>query len=161
VSPECFPIRRFWLTAAVVAAPFLLAASESRAAEPFDMQWRELADGVWVGERPVSYRAPVMTNTTVVIGKDGVLVFDAAGLAIQGERLLAKVAELTDKPITHIAISHWHRDHSMGDFKVLETCPAAEGISQEFTARYIASPDGDRVEPLDPKAEAGYRATDE
>ena len=96
MSPECFPIRRFWLTAAVVAAPFLLAAAESRAADPFDMQWRELADGVWVGERPVSYRAPVMTNTTVVIGKDGVLVFDASGLAIQGERRLAKVSELTD-----------------------------------------------------------------
>jgi glyoxylase-like metal-dependent hydrolase (beta-lactamase superfamily II) len=158
VFPECLPIRRSWLTATVVAAPFLFAAAESRAADPFDMQWRELADGVWVGERPVSYRAPVMTNTTVVIGKDGVLVFDAAGLAIQGERLLAKVAELTDKPITHIAISHWHGDHSMGDYKVLEKYPAAEVVSHEFTARYIASPNGERVEPRDPKAEAEYKA---
>ena len=114
--------------------------------------------GVWVGVRPVSYRTPVMTNTTLVIGDSGVLVFDGAGLAIQGERLLNKVAELTDKPITHIAISHWHGDHSMGLYKVLEKYPDAEVIAHEFTARYIASPNMDTVQPRDLKAEADYRA---
>jgi glyoxylase-like metal-dependent hydrolase (beta-lactamase superfamily II) len=141
---------------AAVAAFF--AAPASRAADPFEMEWRELARDVWVGERPVSYRSPVMTNTTVVIGNDGVLVFDAAGLAIQGERLVRKVAELTDKPITHIAISHWHGDHSMGNYAVLEKFPAAEVISHEFTARYNASPNGEKVEPRDVKAENEYRA---
>jgi glyoxylase-like metal-dependent hydrolase (beta-lactamase superfamily II) len=144
--------------AAAAAALALIAVTESRAADPFEMQWRELAAGVWVGERPVSYRTPVMTNTTVVIGSRGVLVFDAAGLAIQGERLLAKVAELTDEPITHVAISHWHGDHSMGDYKVLERFPDAEVIAHEFTAKYIASPNGDRVEPRDVKAEGEYKA---
>jgi glyoxylase-like metal-dependent hydrolase (beta-lactamase superfamily II) len=148
--------RRVLGVLAAVAAFF--AAPASRAADPFEMEWRELARDVWVGERPVSYRSPVMTNTTVVIGNDGVLVFDAAGLAIQGERLVRKVAELTDKPITHIAISHWHGDHSMGDYKVLEKYPAAEVIAHEFTGRYVASPNGDRVEPRDVKAEGEYRA---
>jgi glyoxylase-like metal-dependent hydrolase (beta-lactamase superfamily II) len=87
-----------------------------------------------------------------------VLVFDAAGLAIQAERLLAKLAELTDKPVTHVAISHWHGDHSMGDYKVLEKYPDAQVISHEFTARYVASPNGDRVEPRDHKAEEEYLA---
>jgi cyclase len=123
------------------------------------MEWRELARGVWVGVQPVSYRQPVMTNTTIVIGETGVLVFDAAGFAAQGERLLEKVAELTDKPITHVAISHWHGDHSMGDYKVLEKYPQAEVIAHEFTAAYIASPNGDRVEPRDLKGEKEYRAT--
>jgi glyoxylase-like metal-dependent hydrolase (beta-lactamase superfamily II) len=158
VSSDTCPIRRFRLAAAAAAASFLFVAAGSRADDPFDVQWRELADGVWIGERPVSYRAPVMTNTTVVIGSKGVLVFDAAGLAIQGERLLAKVAELTDQPITHVAISHWHGDHSMGDYKVLAKYPAAEVISHEFTARYIAGPNGDRVEPRDLEAEAQYKA---
>jgi glyoxylase-like metal-dependent hydrolase (beta-lactamase superfamily II) len=144
--------------AAAAALTALLVSTPSLAADPFEMEWRELAAGVWVGERPVSYRSPVMTNTTVVIGDTGVLVFDAAGLAVQGERLLKKVAELTDKPITHIAISHWHGDHSMGNFKVLEKFPAAEVISHEFTARYNASPNGEKVEPRDVKAENEYRA---
>ncbi|HWN06890.1 MAG TPA: MBL fold metallo-hydrolase [Steroidobacteraceae bacterium] len=142
----------------LVAVVGVLAPPASLAADPFEMEWRELARGVWVGIRPVSYRSPVTTNTMIVIGSQGVLVFDAAGFAIQGERLVEKVAELTDKPITHIAISHWHGDHSMGDYKVLEKFPGAEVISHEFTARYNASPNGEKVEPPDVKAENEYRA---
>jgi glyoxylase-like metal-dependent hydrolase (beta-lactamase superfamily II) len=143
---------------ATATAALMLAASAAHAADPFDMAWRELAPGVWVGERPVSYRTPVMTNTTVVIGETGVLVFDAAGLAIQGERLVDKLAELTDKPVTHVAISHWHGDHSMGNYRLLDKYPDAQVIAHEFTARYIASPNGDRVQPRDVKAEEDYRA---
>lgn len=139
-------------------AAALLVAPVARAGDAFDMEWRELAHNVWVGIRPVSYRAPVMTNTTVVIGEKGVLVFDAAGFALQGERIVKKVAELTDKPVTHIVISHWHGDHSMGVHKVLERFPDAEVISHEFTARYIASPNMDSVPPRDTKAEDDYRA---
>jgi len=155
-SRKSNPARGLGLLAALA---ILCTAPAARASDPFAMEWRELARGVWVGVRPVSYRQPVMTNTTVVIGEKGVLVFDAAGFALQGENLLAKLAELTDKPVTHIAISHWHGDHSMGDFAVLAKYPQAEVISHEFTARYAASPNGEKVEPRDPKAESEYRAT--
>jgi glyoxylase-like metal-dependent hydrolase (beta-lactamase superfamily II) len=152
-------IKQPWRALAVAAAlAASLSAPASSAADPFEMEWRELARDVWVGTRPVSYRSPVMTNTMVVIGSQGVLVFDAAGFAIQGERLVRKVAELTDKPITHVAISHWHGDHSMGDYEVLEKFPDAEVIAHEFTARYNAGPNGEKVEPRDPEAEAEYRA---
>ena len=143
--------------AALMVAAFL-AAPPARAADPIEPEWTELAEGVWVGVRPVSYRSPILTNTTIVIGEQGVLVYDAAGFALQGERLVRKVAELTDKPITHIAISHWHGDHSMGDYQVLEHFPAAKVVAHEFTARYIASPNMDKVEPRDLKGEAEYRA---
>ncbi len=144
-----------WLAALVL----FVVTPAAHSASPFEMQWRELARGVWVGSRPVSYRQPVMTNTTVVIGETGVLVFDGAGFALQGEALLAKLAELTDKPVTHVAISHWHGDHSMGDHVLTAKYPKAEVIAHEFTARYMASPNGDHVDPRDPKAEAEYRAT--
>ncbi len=143
---------------ALLAAAALLAAPGARAADALEMEWRELARGVWAGIRPVSYRAPVMTNTVLVVGEKGVFVFDGAGFGLQGERLVKKVAEITDKPITHIAISHWHGDHSMGLYRVLEKFPGAEVIAHEFTARYIASPNMDSVTPRDLKAEAEYRA---
>lgn len=146
---------RRWLGTLVVAAT-ALAASGAQASDPFAVEWRELAKGVWVGVRPVSYRQPVMTNTTIVIGEKGVLVFDAAGFALQGEQVLRKVAELTDKPITHVAISHWHGDHSLGDYAVLAKYPKAELIAHEFTAAYNAGPNGEKVEPRDLKAEAEY-----
>ena len=142
----------------LAAAAALFAMPVAHAGDALEMEWRELASGVWAGVRPVSYRSPVMTNTIVVIGDKGVLVFDGAGFALQGERLVKKVAELTDKPITHIAISHWHGDHSMGDSRILAKFPAAEVISHEFTARYIVSPNMDSVQPRDLKAEGEYRA---
>ncbi len=146
------------LTGIIALVAASLVNPVARAGDAFELEWRELARGVWVGIRPVSYRQPVITNTTVVIGEKGVFVFDAAGFALQGERLVAKVAELTDKPITHIAISHWHGDHSMGDSRVLDKFPDAEVIAHEFTARYIASPNMDQVPPRDLKAEGEYRA---
>ena len=158
MTTESAAVRRGRLAGLLAVVAALLAAPAALASDPFAMEWRELAKGVWVGVRPVSYRPPVMTNTTIVIGETGVLVFDAAGFALQGERLAKKVAELTDKPITHIAISHWHGDHNLGDYAVLEKFPHAEVIAHEFTARYNASPNGEKATPRDPKAEAEYRA---
>lgn len=156
-SKSAASLRWLLLPIAIVAA--VVSVGTARAAsDPFTMEWRELARDVWVGVRPVSYRSPVMTNTTVVIGKKGVLIFDAAGFALQGERLVEKVAELTDKPITHIVISHWHGDHSMGDYKVLERFPKAEVIAHDFTAKYIASPNMDSVGERDLEAEKDYRS---
>lgn len=150
--------RRAGFVAWALAAAALLASPGAFAADAFTMEWRELARGVWVGVRPVSYQRPVVTNTTIVIGERGVLVFDAAGFAIQGERLLEKVAELTELPITHVVISHWHGDHNMGLHPVLAKYPRVEVISHEFTAKYIASPNMDQGGARDPEAEAEYRA---
>ncbi len=144
-----------WMAALFV----LFAAPAAQASDPFAVEWRELARGVWVGVRPVSYRQPVMTNTTIVVGNTGVLVFDGAGFALQGEAVLKKVAELTKQPVTHIAISHWHGDHNLGDYVLLAKYPKAEVIAHEFTAAYNASPNGEKAEPRDPKAEAEYIAT--
>lgn len=157
------------MTKALIAAParivfFLLtligaflAAEAATAADPFEMEWKEIDKGVFVGVRPVSYVSPVLGNTTIVIGEKSVFVFDAAGFALQGERLVKKLEALTDLPVTHIAISHWHGDHSMGIDKVLEKYPGAEVISHEFTAKYIASPNMDQVPPRDLNAEEDYR----
>jgi len=145
----------------------LFAALEASAAmpagDPFELEWRELAPGVWAGVRPMSWRQPVVGSTVVVIGKTGVLVYDPAGFALQGERLVRKVAELTELPITHLAVSHWHDDHHLGVYKVLEKFPKAELIAQEFTARAVASPlmgdiDGPSDEELKAQRESMRKA---
>jgi len=156
------------LKSCICAAVFMLfAALEASAAmpagDPFELEWRELAPGVWAGVRPMSWRQPVVGSTVVVIGKTGVLVYDPAGFALQGERLVRKVAELTELPITHLAVSHWHDDHHLGVYKVLEKFPKAELIAQEFTARAVASPlmgdiDGPSDEELKAQRESMRKA---
>lgn len=62
----------------------------------------------------------MMGTSTFVIGDNGVIVFDGGGAPIMSERLMAKIATLTDKPITHLVISHWHGDHMFGVFRIVE-----------------------------------------
>lgn len=132
--------RRLRATAASLFFAALGASAAMPPGDPFELEWRELAPGVWAGVRPMSWRQPVVGSTVIVIGKTGVLVFDPAGFALQGERLVQKAGELTDLPITHLAVSHWHDDHHLGISRVLERFPKAELIEQEFTARAVVSP---------------------
>ena len=142
---------------ALVAGSLFILSQTAFAADPFELEWTELADGVWAGARPVSYNAPPTGTTLIVIGKKGVLLFDPAGTPLVGERVVAKVKSLTDLPVTHMAISHWHGDHSQGAYKILEAYPDAEIIAHEFTARAIRSP-LNAFEPPDEKANAESRA---
>ncbi len=114
----------------------LLAASLSLPAQAeglFALEWKELARGVWVGQRPDPMRYPVVCNTVIVEGRDGILVFDAGGFPAQGEQVFAKVKALTPKPVTHIVISHWHGDHNRGIQPLLDAFPGAKVVSHTFT----------------------------
>src|SRR6185295_18529046 len=53
-------------------------------------------------------------NCVFVLTDEGVVLFDAGGSPLMGESIVAKVRSLTDKPITHVVISHWHGDHMRG-----------------------------------------------
>jgi glyoxylase-like metal-dependent hydrolase (beta-lactamase superfamily II) len=61
-----------------------------------------------------------MGNTTVLAGEDGVLMVDTKSEACV-DKLLAKIAELSNKPIRYAIITHWHFDHIGGNTKIAET----------------------------------------
>jgi hypothetical protein len=79
---------------------------------PFQFEFQEIGSGVWAGVRPDGPRFPVMGNTTFVISDAGVVVFDGGGMPAMAEQIIAKVRSLTDKPVTHVVISHWHGKNS-------------------------------------------------
>jgi len=56
----------------------------------------------------------VGSNAGVVIGKDGVIVIDAKQTPESGKAVLAEVAKLTPKPVTHVIITHSNLDHVDG-----------------------------------------------
>jgi glyoxylase-like metal-dependent hydrolase (beta-lactamase superfamily II) len=53
-------------------------------------------------------------NSGVIIGDKGVVVIDAKTTADAGRQLVAEVAKLTPKPITHVVITHSDGDHVNG-----------------------------------------------
>jgi glyoxylase-like metal-dependent hydrolase (beta-lactamase superfamily II) len=78
-----------------------------------------------------------MSNAGVVITPEGVIVFDALGTPSLAYLLLAKIREITDKPIVKVVMSHYHADHIYGlqVFKDL----GAEVIAPVGSKRYLES----------------------
>lgn len=107
--------------------------SSSASADPLVPTFEELAPGVWAGVREDNPRNPVMGTATFVVSNAGVVVFDGGGMPLFAERVIAKIRSITDKPVTHVAISHWHGDHNFGIHPYLEAFPNVQVISHSFT----------------------------
>jgi glyoxylase-like metal-dependent hydrolase (beta-lactamase superfamily II) len=110
-----------------------VAAGQLAQDTPFRFEFEELAPGVWAGVRPDSPRFPVMGNATFVISNEGVVVFDGGGMPAMAEQIIDKVRSITDKPVTHVVISHWHGDHNFGVFRFAEEYPNVQFVAHEFT----------------------------
>jgi quinoprotein relay system zinc metallohydrolase 2 len=103
---------------------------------------QEVADGVFV-RRGVDADATVgngngIANIGFIIGKAGVLVTDAGGSVADGQWLRSEIRKRTDKPITHIVVTHVHPDHSFGTAAFDQDRPSIVGhhrLNAALTAR--------------------------
>ena len=94
--------------AAAVIALGAFGASLRGQAQPAPMKTHALSGGVYWIEGGVG------SNSGVVIGKDGVIVIDAKQTSESGRGVIAEVAKLTPKPITHVLLTHSNLDHVDG-----------------------------------------------
>lgn len=117
----------------------LMASAIASADSPFNFEFSEISDGVWAGVRPDGPRFPVMGNTTFVIGEDSVVVFDGGGMPAMSEQLIAKIRSITDKPVSHVIVSHWHGDHFFGVSRFADEYPDVKFVAHEFTREVINS----------------------
>lgn len=85
-------------------------------------------------------------NAGFVITDKGVVVFDALGTPSLGAAMVDKIRELTELPITHVVISHYHADHIYG-LQAFSELTEAKVVAQETSSVYVNSPDaGQRLE---------------
>ena len=122
---------------------FLLAAPAQ--AGDYALAPEEIADGVyvlWGRQEPMTAdNGANICNTAFIVGADSVLVVDAGPSAAYAEQLLAAIARVTDKPVSHVAITHHHQDHSLGlgafnarGARTLMTPNAAELLARDGAA---------------------------
>lgn len=82
---------------------------------------------------PNSQNGGYINNNLVVIGDSGVVLVDAGSHKSVAEHILKALRKITDKPVTHILITHHHGDHHLGAIAY----PGAQVIASEYCAKQI------------------------
>jgi glyoxylase-like metal-dependent hydrolase (beta-lactamase superfamily II) len=91
------------------------------------ISFEELAPGLY------GYTAEGDPNSGVVIGDSSVLVVDAQATPRMAEDVIARIRAVTDKPIRHVVLSHYHAVRVLG----ASAYQGAEIIASDVTNRLI------------------------
>lgn len=76
--------------------------------EEKNVSFEKLAEGVY------GYTAEGDPNTGIIIGDDSVMVIDTQATPIMAEDVIRRIREVTDKPIKHVVLSHYHAVRVLG-----------------------------------------------
>lgn len=68
----------------------------------------EIGDGLW------AFTAEGDPNSGVIIGDDSVMIVEAQATPRLANKVIEKVREVTDKPITHLVLTHYHAVRVLG-----------------------------------------------
>lgn len=71
--------------------------------------WQQLTPRTWV-----AVAEPDSVNIGLVAGDEGCLLIDCGSTPEQGRQLREAVAEVTDRPLVGVIVTHAHRDHWFG-----------------------------------------------
>ncbi len=108
---------RWRRTLALVTAAAALAVS-AQAQEAPVMQARQASPSTWFVEGLSALGSPqnqnFISNAGFVVTPAGVVVIDALGSPALARRLLEQIRRVTDKPVTHVIVTHYHADHIYG-----------------------------------------------
>jgi glyoxylase-like metal-dependent hydrolase (beta-lactamase superfamily II) len=67
-----------------------------------------------LSERAWAYTAEGDPNTGIVIGDDAVLVVDTQATPAMAQDVIRRIRQVTDKPIRHVVLSHYHAVRVLG-----------------------------------------------
>lgn len=112
---------------------------------------QEVAPGIFahVGliEEPDAGNRGDVTNLGFVIGADSVAVIDTGTARWMGEALWRTIRSRTDKPVSHVILTHMHPDHVLGAAPLAAT--GAEVVAHDRLTRALADRRANYLESLD------------
>lgn len=110
-----------WLLVLAGCTGAAFAASDG----PPAMTLQKVSPHVWYVEGLSALGSPAnqnfISNAAFVVTPAGVVVIDALGSPALAVRLLAEIRKVTEQPVTHVIVTHYHADHVYG----LQTFKAA------------------------------------
>ncbi|WP_417605794.1 quinoprotein relay system zinc metallohydrolase 2 [Primorskyibacter flagellatus] len=110
----------------------------------------EIAEGVFVHsgliEEPDEVNLGDVSNLGFVIGDASVAVIDSGSARWMGEALWRSIRQRTDKPVSHVILTHMHPDHVFG--ATLFADAGAELVGHERLPRALADRQANYLESL-------------
>lgn len=76
--------------------------------EAKSVSFSEIGEGLW------AFTAEGDPNSGVIIGDDSVMIIEAQATPRLARQVIAKVREVTDKPISHLVLTHYHAVRVLG-----------------------------------------------
>ncbi|WP_322866239.1 MBL fold metallo-hydrolase [Aquicoccus sp. G2-2] len=73
-----------------------------------EISFTEVGDGLW------AFTAQGDPNSGVIIGDDSVMIVEAQATPRLANQVIEKVREVTDKPISHLVLTHYHAVRVLG-----------------------------------------------
>src|SRR5882672_2805356 len=67
-----------------------------------------------IGRGLYAFTAEGDPNSGVIVGDDGVIVFDAQATPLMAQLVIDRVRQITDKPIKYVVLSHYHAVRVLG-----------------------------------------------
>jgi len=114
----------------VLLAVFVLPVS-GQAQNPLDdYATHKIATNTYVvlgpTEQPTAANQGFMNNPGFIVTEAGVVVVDPGSSYAIGKALMARIREVTDKPVTHVFNTHVHGDHWLGNHAIFEAFPKVQ-----------------------------------
>lgn len=102
--------------ALLLASAAALLPARARASRPFATT--EIAPGIHVRQGvhqdATAENKDGIANIGFIVGDRSVAVIDPGGSQADGDQLRARIGTVTDRPISHVVLSHMHPDHVFG-----------------------------------------------
>lgn len=117
-----------------------LAVAQLAAAEPPSGALETIvrvAPGLWSIHQRQPFELQPVGNVEVIEQNKGLVLIDGGASPGSARRITQLIKSVSSKPVTAIAITHWHSDHSLGVTTILKSWPNAEVIATNATRRHI------------------------
>jgi len=116
---------------------FLFFSTAAIAGDYADVNVQKINDHIYAMlggiDIPNKENGGYINNILVIIGDKGVILVDAGSHRDIASHVYDAIRKITDRPVTHILITHHHGDHHLG----ASFFPNAEVIASEYCAEQI------------------------
>ncbi len=115
----------------------LFAAATGHAADyPFSYDEVQVGPGIHAFIEKMGH-AIVTGNTVAIVGDNGVVVVDSGQHPRLTRQKIARIREITTKPVQYVVNTHWHNDHVADNWLYAEAFPGVKFVATTFTAKML------------------------